>query len=179
MLLMACVGACSSQVADANLVTESTDFGNTFATRTTLPAGTTSVDGEVDFFNADENDFLRFVNLPTGANFTVDYDLEVPLSGDVGEFSVAVLEDGTGTAIDGDSFIPLFSLGDNVAGQLSGVVPIDGSLVLQVTAEFDGEGGPAGNYSLSVSAVPEPNLTMLGAAALLGAGGLRRRRRDA
>jgi len=149
----------SSDRADATTFNETTDFGNTFDTRTLLPLGTDVVNGSVFDFEGDPADFVTFHGLGVGASF----DLQVTNNGgQVHQLTTTQFADDGG-ALQSDT---------GTSASLSGTVPNSGALNFGTSVE----GG--GFYTLELT-VPEPSRTeMLGAGVLgvLAVQRLRRRR---
>ena len=153
LLTATCLGAVGAGAAHATPVTESTDFGNSFAERTLLSAGTYAVNGTVGF--GDDDDFFQLSGLTPLAPFTVHFaTAQGPLIGaEVRNSADASLGSGG------------FDL--NMPYDVSGDVPADGILVLRT---FWQEGGP---YQVSV--VPEPATGALLATGLGALAALRRK----
>jgi hypothetical protein len=154
--------------AEATSFAESTvgDFGDTFATRFMLPAGTDfvsgrSTPGEGIFANPD---YFSFADLVPGSPFSMV--LAVPNSDDFGVFQ---LFDGAGNALTTAESVWRPAL------TWTGVVPPSGEIAVRAVASQD-----FASYEVSIDTahVPEPStgvLAGLGAAALA----VLRRRHDA
>lgn len=158
LLTATCLTAVSANAAQATLVTESTDFGNSFAERTLLPVGTDVVTGVVGP-SSDPDDFFQLSGLTPLAPFNVDF-LGSVTNLDVG--GEVLDSSGASFGIGGFHTVPL---------DISGTVPADGILVLRT---FYSEGGP---YQVTTTVIPEPatsTLLTLG----LGALGWRRRKHE-
>ena len=152
LLTATCLGAAGASAAHATPITESTDFGNSFAARTLLPPGTYAVDGHVGF--GDDDDFFQLSGLTPLAPFTVHFaTAQGPFIG--GEVRTSA-----------DASLGIGGFDVNMPFDVSGSVPADGILVLRT---FFQEGGP---YQVSV--VPEPATTTLLAAGLVGLAARRR-----
>ena len=141
----------ASEAADATTISETTDFGNTFATRTLLPGGTDVVNNASVFpFEGDSADFVTFQSLTPGASFT----LSTTNTGNSGDnvFTIGWYV-GESSILDGDA---------GPAASIAGTVPQDGNLHFGLAVE----GGPSAGvfYTLTLN-VPEPS-----ALALLGGG---------
>jgi hypothetical protein len=140
-----------SDAAHATTFNESTDFGNDFASKTLLPAGTDAVNASVFPFEGDPADVITFQSLTPGTPFS----LATTNTGDnsTNVFNVQQLND-SGSPVQGDS---------GTAASLAGTIPASGELHFSMFVE----GGPSAGvfYTLDLTAVPEP-----GSAALLGGG---------
>jgi len=147
----------SSDRADATTFNETTDFGNTFGTRTLLPLGTDVVNGSVFDFEGDPTDFVTFHGLGAGASF----DLRVTNGGGQGNLLTTTQFDDNGGALQSDA-------GSSVL--LSGTVPNSGALNFGMSVE----GGVF--YKLELT-VPEPSRTEMLAAGVLGVLAVQRVRR--
>ena len=135
-----------------------------------LPVGTTTVIGQVHVETADVADFFEFQGLQPGGDIlvsgiTTDFNFD-------GLFMSAFTSNGT------------FLSGESLEGgsaALTGQIPSDGKLVIEV-APFTGvEGGSCescyGDYQVSVSNIPEPSaLAGTGLAMAAGAFAWRRKR---
>jgi hypothetical protein len=147
----------SSDRADATTFNETTDFGNTFGTRTLLPLGTDVVNGSVFDFEGDPADFVTFHGLGAGASF----DLHVTNGGGQGNLLTTTQFDDSGGALQGDAGTSVF---------LSGTVPNSGALNFGMSVQ----GGVF--YTLALT-VPEPSRTEMLGTGVLGVLAVQRVRR--
>jgi hypothetical protein len=157
LLAATCLTAAGAPAAQSTLVTETSDFGGSFATRTALSLGTDVVTGSVGF--GDDDDFFQLSGLTPSASFNVNF-----ITNQGGVVGGQVLDSGGASLGLGG-----FDLGMPL--DVAGTVPADGILVLRT---FWQEGGP---YQVTTTVVPEPaTVTLLGAS--LGLLGWRRYRRE-
>ena len=158
LLTATCLTAASVGAAHGDTFTESTDFSDTFAAATALPAGTDVVTGQV--FAPQSNDlfdFFQFSGLTPSEAFNVHFTST--LGNEVGG---AVFNSGQGSlGIHG------FNLGQPT--DIGGIIPSDGKLVVEIFAQ---EGGPYTAALTTSSAVPEPATAPLAGLGMLAAGGL-------
>ena len=146
--------------ARASGVTEGADFSNTFAGANLMPAGTTQVNGTVSPDSGGDTDFFKFANLQPGSTylFAVSLTFGVP--------SYGVLDSGSNFLNGPIAY----------SDSMSGIVPGDGVLVVEVQATSNW-----GYYTVDAnlqegSAIPEP-ATLAVAGLALAALSLRRKRR--
>jgi len=163
LLAATCLTAVGAVAANADTFTESTDFGDTFASASLLPAGTDTVIGQV--FSpqtpSDLYDYFKFIGLTPSLGF--DLNFASTLSNVVGgaAFDSSGNQIGSGVG---------FGLG--YPQDITGIIPSDGALVVEIIAE---EGGP---YTVKLtSEVPEPTALPIAAAGLLAVAGAQWRRR--
>jgi hypothetical protein len=150
-------GTCLSGTSSAATVVESTDFGNTFATTTSLPAGTNEVMGTISNSPpSDLTDYFSFTNLISGAAFSISY------AGGYHNFDVL---DSAEVSFGGVS--------GTTATTISGTVPTNGMLIARVGYN---EGAPSYTVNINSEAVPEPSGALLGGIGLTAGALLRRRR---
>jgi hypothetical protein len=156
LLAATCLTAASVGAAGATTITESTDFSDTFATATALPAGTDIVNGQVINPQTDLFDYFKFSGL-------------TPLT----LFNVHFFTPNAGLVVGGevlDSSANSFgSIGFDPENDVAGTVPSDGILVVRIFAQ---EGGPYTATLTTGSAVPEPSTAPLAGAGMLVAGAL-------
>lgn len=150
------------EISEASSIVESSfgEFGDTFSSRSTMPAGVDSVTGAVILSVVvgvpptvvDDDDYIAFTDLVPGSSFFISTDtLTLVIA------SFRVLDDSGGV-------IAPKVLSTDPASILEGFVPSSGEIVIEV----DSEGG-SGRYQLSIDAqhVPEPSTACLLAAGLV------------
>jgi hypothetical protein len=159
LLAAACAGMLSP-AARATPFVETTDFGNSFGTRTTAPAGTNFVQGTLTG-GTDFNDYVRITGLPPGP-LSVSWTMLTTVTTD---FDIIVYNDAQAT-LGNASLHGITPANGLVSGTIPLTVPADGVLVPNISMEAG-----SGVVSYTV-AVPEPSsaaaLAGLGALALLG-----------
>jgi hypothetical protein len=166
LLATTCLTAAASVSALAGIVNEPlTGFGNTFP-GTLLPSGTTQVNGNVTSSNG-ADDFFELQSLPGGASLS-SLSFHFQNNSSIFPIGVLLLTD-TNTTV-----TALFSVPANGAYNPTGIVPLDGNLVVDLKPS--NEGGSAYVLTLTTGA-PEPGtFAALGLGlAGLGAIGLRHR----
>jgi len=157
LLATTCLTAAGAVGASAATVSEPPDFGNSFASATSLAAGTDRVQGEVQFNNFD---YFRFSGLLGGSA----YSISGTYSG-AGDYAV---KDSAGVDLNSSSYNP---------SMFMGLVPGDGILVIQATNNSEES---SGTYDLtltasSTSTVPEPSTLAAVGLGLAGAVAMRRK----
>ena len=160
-----CLTAAATVAAHAGTVTEpGGGFGNTFATATLLPVGTTEVDGTATL-NHGSNAYFELQGLTAGASLS---SLSFLFKDNSGGLSIGVtLLSDTNTTVTAFN-----SVAANGSYSPTGTVPNDGFLVVDISPT--NEGGAPYVLTLSQASTPEPGtfaalglgLTGLGAAAL-------------
>jgi hypothetical protein len=154
-----CLTAATAGVAHATTINEGVnDFGNTFALRTPLIVGTDLVNGSSILPDVD---FFEFSGLAGGGSF------DIALSAAVNFFQGTAFTDAN-SALGTPSIV---NFGSTPPQHITGTIPSDGKIVIQIIGAFEGGGGA---YTVGLTAplaatVPEPAsalLTGLGAAAL-------------
>jgi len=167
LLAATCLTAVTVGASHATTVTESTDFGDTFAAATLLPDGTDVVIGQVLAPGSNDfDDYFEFKDLTPSESFDMNFasSLSNVVGGQVYDSGDNPLGSGVG-----------FGLG--YPQDISGTIPSDGILVVGITAE---EGGPYTVTLKTGSEAPEPSTTTVSGLGLLLAGGvdwLRRRQK--
>lgn len=170
LLATTCLTGASGVAAAATIIEGQApapaDFGNTFGAATLLPAGTTVVQGAVNFAT-DDNDFVEFQNLAAGQSFTASAFYTV-------------------LGIEGGIDLNIFDSSQNLLGSeslegsgaiVTGTIPNDGLLFAQLNMASE----QAAGYELDLTAngqisTPEPSTLATGGLALAGALLLRRKR---
>jgi hypothetical protein len=146
LLAITCLTAGSTALATT--ISEPPNFGTTFATATPLPAGTTIVEGSVQF-PSDTNDFFTFQDLVPGTGF----DFTASTTSTILEVDLLTSAD---TALPGSANPYVFTSSDpNMVTGLT--APSDGQIVFDVIT--GGGEGPARAYTIDVDTVtygPEP-----------------------
>ena len=168
LLATTCLTVASGVAARADIITEGTppaptDFPNASASAFVLPSGASIVNGTIDSLT-DQADWVEFINLPGGVNFTLN---ATALSGSFA--NVEVLDDTLATIVGPTSFGPGSPADLGPAG-----IPADGNLIVGVLAV---EGSTS--YSLTLdppSGAPEPATFGSVGLALAGAFAWRRKR---
>lgn len=164
LLAAACAGLLAPVVAEATPFVEATDFGNTFATRTTLPAGTDNVAGTVNTTN-DLNDFYRLTGLPANQPITIGYSASYAAPSGLADYELDLFTDTQSQLVIRQLFPN--AGGAPLSSTVQVTVPADGVLVAR--SAFTEGGNGVISYTLSV---PEPSaaatLAGIGALALLG-----------
>lgn len=149
--------AALSGAAQASTINESADFGNDFPSSTLLPSGTDVVNGNVSG-TGDFNDFISFQDLLAG-----------------GSWSISATHDGAPGFLflsERDDVGALLQSDDGAGNlALSGTIPASGMLHFNIAAEGSGV-----NYTLTLTAVPEPATAALLGGGLLAVAALRRAR---
>jgi hypothetical protein len=168
LLATTCLTAVASVAALAGTVNEpGTGFGNAFP-GTLLPVGTTQVNGFATLTNGSD-DFFELQGLPSLASLS-SLSFQFQNNGAIVPIGVVLLDD-TNTTV-----TPLANVIANSSYNPTGIVPLDGNLVVDL--QPGNEGGSA--YVLTFdppSSAPEPGTfaTLGFGIAGLGAMGLRRR----
>jgi hypothetical protein len=163
LLAVACAGMLTPTAAQGTPFVETTDFGNSFATRnTTIPPGTHSVSGTLTN-PGDFTDFFTLFDLPANQPLTLRYSASTTVANS--SLNINVFNDSGGFL--GSTF-HFVQPGDGVVSGSWGItVPANGAIVAGV--DFSESGAGVLSYTL---AVPEPStaaiLGGLGALALLG-----------
>ena len=154
LLAASCLTAAAASATTFNETSlGSGDFPNAFASATSLPIGTDVVLGAYQGNLSQDIDFFKFVNLLAGASFTVS------ATSPSGFALLSVFNSG-------QTQIGTTQVYSSAAGTVSGTVPGNGMLVLQLA---NSEGG--GPYTVTLTgpvSTPEPatvGLTALGLAA--------------
>ncbi|SRR5579885_584098 len=148
LLVSTCLTVGASVAAQAGIITESTDFGNTFATATDLGPGATGVSGQVFNSTPSSNDFFDFVRF---SGLT---------PGSVLHFTTTATNPGA-TFFEflssANTFITSVSPGNSVDVTVP-TSPNDGIVVFEVS--YEGGGETSSNYTASftttAAGVPEP-----------------------
>jgi hypothetical protein len=144
-------------------------FGNSFALRTTLPAGTDEVEGGVWLINdgefADGRDYFVFDDLVPGSPYVLTYD------------SLLADTPSEPRVMDelGNLLFPLLNV-HTTPFDYAGTVPASGTLVFGIHL---GQDYIYYRVTLDAARVPEPSTAVLTGAALVGAATFLRRRRVA
>jgi hypothetical protein len=173
LLAAACGGMLAAPAARAAIVNEATDFSNTGASPTVLPAGTYGVNGHVDY-PEDQDDYFRFAGLDGNyGSLSIGYNM-TPDGVRGGEYSLDLVF--LNSALGQIGFAHFSQLGP-LNGSVNVTVPNDGVIIGRVVQNYaDANDGTSYAVSFDPAAVPEPGTAAmigLSAAALLA----RRRRR--
>lgn len=171
LLAAVCCGLIGVGTARASTVTESTDFSNSTAGPTLLPAGTNQVIGTLTNVNppADLEDDVLFTGIIPGT-VPFSYDLGNPDNDTEWTFDITFY-DANANFITSQTVTAF----DSLTGTVGVVVPGDGKILLQTTFQ-----GAHANYTLGFektflqSTVPEPGSAAIGA---IGVAALLTRRR--
>ena len=167
-LLLAAAGSLLAQApAAAQMYSENAnatggDFGNTFATRTTLAIGTatrfTQVTGDNEDLGSDP-DFFTFTGLAGGTPYTLSITAGDPSDGYTATFQGY---NDAGTAI-GSQANYTYSDAANTVKSISGTIPASGRLTIGINPQTSSVEGGASAYSttLTAAAAPEPATTAL------------------
>jgi hypothetical protein len=167
LLAAACVGLMASQAKAGSIYSDSTtDTSNDSSHPTMLPAGTTEVDGNLDFGDIGDAFIIPLPHTGSPTSVVIDYTYTVKDAGD-----------GTITFNFSDS-----NGGNNVSRVVGSAIG-SGSLTLSVPANLDfkvyaftgGEVGTPNTYTIDASfptPVPLPKSAELGAAGLATLGAL-------
>lgn len=163
LLTATCLTAAGACAANADVFTESTDFGDTIGAATPLLSGTTQVIGDVFTPNNNNDlfDFFEFTGLPGSTAFKMSFSST--LSNVVGGQVYDSAHNPLGPLPAGVGF------GLGFPQSISGTIPSDGVLIVGITAE---EGGPYTANLTTGDAVPEPSTAPLTGLGLAVAGGV-------
>jgi hypothetical protein len=167
LLATTCLTA-GAAALDGQVVNEPTgagDFGNTFATATVMPLGTTTVNGFVGGFLTtdafDPADYITFQGLQGGTSFS--FLASLSLNDSAGE-RLFVLNSSDGSV--GSS--PYSFTGAEVpfSASGSGIVPVDGLLTLGITANTE----LRQSYTINLTATEAPSTPEPGTLGAMGLG---------
>jgi hypothetical protein len=152
------------KAVDATMITESTDFSNTFAGRNSLASGVDSVQGTLvntgEHIDQDPSDYFVFTGLQAGANFTLQLSY-VEGSGFPGTETLEWRLEPTGTPVLNSTSVA----SPPGTSEFMGIVPLNGNIAADVLL---GPGGFPNRATYRVdltvgggNGVPESGGTML------------------